>query len=202
MRQSPNSHKNVTPQIITDPKGVDTVVKALQLELLANLSWLDKSFNRAVLRTREDVNNGTIEFPACWIGQGLDEFNMIGNDNWGAYSFFYSNGSDSIVDYNQGSDILIERDLSLYFWFKPDSIDNTKGQGELIEQLKGEILTVIQNTNYSGGAKEVDITDIDDIPTSVFNEFTINTATTQSLHYPYAAIRFDLSAMFMYDLGC
>ena len=41
MRQTPNAIKNVTPSILSNPVGIDSIVKALQLQFSGNLSWLE-----------------------------------------------------------------------------------------------------------------------------------------------------------------
>jgi hypothetical protein len=202
MKKSPNTRRNVTPQVLADPVGIDTIVTELQVEFTNKLSWLEKSFNRAVLRSKTNTEGNEKLFPACWIGAGKDEYNMLENDNWDAYSFFYASGDDLAIDYNENTDTTFERDLALYFWFKPAAIDATKGQGEVIELVKREVVSTIKNYYFIDGLYGVDIASITDIPSEVFSGFTLDVTTTQSLYHPYAAIRIDLNAIYTYDLGC
>lgn len=193
MRQTPNINKDVTPYVVDDPIGVDVPVKALQEQFTNDLSWLTKSFARATIRSNTNTEGTTQIFPVCWIAESKDEFTMIGNDNWNAYSFMVSRGTETPIDYNQYGNNRYQRELRIYFWFKLDQIDDTKGP-ELMETLKQEILNSVAKAQTSS---EFELTGIEDDPEVIYDGFTLSDeATTQRLYYSHGALRFDFNVTY------
>lgn len=191
-RQTPNIKKDVTPYIVAAPIGIDVPVKEIQAQFLVDLTWLTKSFARSTVRSRVIDDTAQI-FPVCWIAENKDEFEMIGNDNWDAYSFMVARGTETPIDYNPFDDNRYQRELSIYFWFKLDEIDGTIGT-ELLESLKQEILNSITNVQT---ASEFELTGIEDDPQVIYDGFTFSTETiTQRLYYPYGALRFDFNVTY------
>ena len=192
-RQTPNINKNVTPYIVADPIGIDVPVKALQAQFAASLAWLTKSFARSTIRSNINGEGTTQIFPVCWVEEKKDEFIMIGNDNWNAYSFMVARGTETPIDYNPFDDNRYQRELSIYFWFKLDEIDDAKGT-ELLEELKQEILNAVVATQTNS---EFELTGIEDDPSVIYNGFTFSDETiTQRLYYPNGALRFDFNVSY------
>lgn len=194
-RQTPNINKDVIPYVVDDPIGIDIPVKALQSKFSDSLSWLTKSFGRATTRSNTNVGGTTQVFPVCWIAEKKDEFIMIGNDNWKAYSFMVARGTETPVDYDEyGTTQTYERELRIYFWFKLNEIDETKGT-ELLETLKQDILNTIKETKTD--SRGFVLTGIEDDPDVIYDGFTYSDDTlTQRLLYPYGALRFDFNVTY------
>jgi len=193
-RQTPNINKNVTPYIVSDPIGIDVPVKALQAQFAASLSWLTKSFARATIRSNTNTGGTTQIFPACWVAEKKDEFAMIGNDNWNAYSFMVASGIETAPDYNQFGGNRYERELSIYFWFNIYAIDSTKSGAELMEGFRHEILNSITEMQT---AADFELIGVVDNPEAIYDGFTLSDeTTTQRLYYPYGALRFDFNVTY------
>lgn len=191
-RQTPNINKNVTPYVVADPIGIDVPVKALQAKF-ASLSWLTKSFARATTRSNTNIDGTTQIFPVCWIAEKKDEFIMIGNDNWQAYSFMVARGTETPIDYNPFDDNRYQRELRIYFWFKLNEIDETKGT-ELLETLKQDVLNAVVATQTNS---EFELIGVEDDPEVIYDGFTYSDDTlTQRLLYPYGALRFDFNVTY------
>lgn len=209
IRQRPNSKNEVTPHILTDPIGVDTIVTAIQQQLSDDLglggnidSYLDKSFNRAEYRSRVSSSKKEVIRPCCWIDSGKDEFDMIGNDNWRSYTFFTSSGKDKVFDFHDDNitDSLYTSELSLYCWFKSYEIDATLSQGQVIQKVKRDLLQSIGNTVFLDSFGILSIPMIETNPNQVFKGFTYDEAMTQYVYYPNGAIRIDLEVMYTYNI--
>jgi len=194
MRQTPISIKNVTPYVLNSPVGIDSIVKSLQVRFSTNLTWLTKSFNRAVITSNIDPNGDRHESAKCFISNGQDELDMIVNDNWTAYCFFLARDNESVLEYRDNQDSLYERELSVYFWLNMDEVDPTKDYPYL-EEIKREILKEIRSTSFSGDS-DIEILDVIDNPLDVFEGFTVDPDKTQLLYNPYAGLRIDLNCVY------
>jgi hypothetical protein len=195
MRLLPNPKKNVTPYVIPNPVGVDRVVKNIQEFLPTQLTWLEKSFNRATIMSRRDSEDDEIIFPAVSVGVGRDAFNCIGNDNWTGYSFFVAQSTETANDWESFADNNYQRDIDLYFWMNLSTIDNTKSGAELLEQLKFEVLDAL-STVLIEDAYGIQVNSIEDNPFDVFSNFTLSATDTQSLYYPYGALKVNFTAIY------
>jgi len=162
---------------------------------LADVSWLSKSFGRATIMSQIDGDEKERIYPVCWIADSKDQFEMIANDNWNAYSFFVCNGTEKPIDYSDTSANTYERDVSLYVWCNLSAIDDTKPIS-YIEHLKIDIKNAIQNTVYdvNYGAE---ILEVENDPLKVYEGFTINVHQKQLLYFPYQGFRIDMK--FRYD---
>lgn len=207
-RLTPNEIKNVTPNIITAPFGIDMVVKGLQAKF-SELPWLEKSFARAVTMStlREDVSRRGVEFdldyiyPGMFVADGQDYFDMLLNDNVSAYSFFMARDPEETQNYHRGSRVELKRTLSAIFWMNLQLVDNTR-KDDFLEELKEEVIDKISNAVYqdnagNGTVTSVDIIDINDEPRNVFDGFTLDNTETQFLYYPFRGLRFDLDCVFI-----
>ena len=108
------------------PVGIDTLVKDMQLHFSNTLPWLEKSFNRATMMSKV-INDESVLFPACWVADAKDELDMIANDNWSAYSFFFATSAEQPLDeyYDYGTTTYTQ-DLSVYFWVNMEKVDPSK----------------------------------------------------------------------------
>lgn len=197
-RKSPISRKGVEPQVLTNPVGIDILVKALQEDFASNIPWLEKSFNRADISTRVNIDaeggEEVFNFPKCWVDDGSDELEMIGLDNWNSYSFFSAIGNETPLDYDDADSNIYTRDLNLYVWMNLDAINPTRSGGYL-ETLKQDVLARIRE--YSpNGAIGVEVNLIVDNSLDVFTDFTTELPFTQFISDPYRALRFDLTAFY------
>lgn len=200
MRQSPIAIKNVTPYVLASPVGIDVIVKSLQERFSNNLSWLAKSFNRAVITSNIDPSGDRYESAKCFVADGRDELDMIVNDNWTSYCFFLSRDSEAVLEYRSNQDSLYERELSIYFWFKMDEVDPLKDYPYL-EELKREIEVEIRSAVFSSDT-EIEILEIIDDPLDVFDGFTVDVDKTQLLYNPYSGLRFDLNCVYSSKSDC
>lgn len=200
MRRTPTSHKDTTPFVLDNPVGIDTIVKSLQASLSSGLTWLEKSFNRATVMSRNNSGDQAEIYPVCWTADAKDQFKMIGNDNWSAYSFFVARGSETPVDFEQFGDNTYQRDLSLYVWMNLEVIDDTKNY-DYLEELKQAINTVIKTTEFDDNETLI-VESIEDDPLEIYSGFTVNPTDTQLLYYPYKGLRFDLACTYSDDELC
>ena len=193
MRQTPTAIRDTVPYILDAPVGIDRIVKVLQADLLT-LPWLTKSFNRAVMMSTKEEDEPPRIFPKCWVGDGKDEFEMIANDNWDAYTFFFAKGNETVVDTDAIEDHQFEQDLSLYLWVNLDRVDDSKTY-DYLPELKRDVLDIIESSVLLND-DSISITDIDETPSTVYDGFTVDIDKLQLIYYPYRAIRFDFSAVY------
>ena len=200
MRQTPNSIKNVTPYILANPVGVDGVIKDIQLHLSTSLPWLTKSFNRAVSTSRLNDQGDEVVSAKCWVNDGKDEFDMVANDNWDAYSFFTAKGKETPTEYSQFDTSDYERDIQLHFWFNLGKVDPLKTY-DYLEELKQDILTSIRGVIFSD-VYGVTLLEIEDDALQIFNDFTIDVTKKQLLYYPYSGLKFTFTARYPDLINC
>lgn len=193
MIQNPTPIIDTIPYVLENPIGIDRIVKALQSDL-STIPWLTKSFNRAVTMSNVDTEGNQRVTPKCWVANAQDELEMIANDNWNAYTFFYADSNESSIDFELNEDSQFEQELSLYLWVNLDNIDNSKTY-DYLPELKEDVLKVIKNTTLDND-DSIELTDIDSNPLTVYDGFTIDIDKTQLIYYPYRAIRFDFNATY------
>lgn len=193
MRQSPTPIKETTPYVLEDPVGIDRIVKILQSDL-SGLSWLAKSFNRAVTMTNIDSEENQRITPKCWVADGQDEFEMIANDNWNSYTFFHSSGNESAIDFELNEDTQFEQTLSLYLWVDLGKIDVAKTY-DYLPELVQDVLNIVKQVTLDDD-DELSLIEIDYNPLTVYGDFTIDIDKTQLIYYPYRAVRFDFDALY------
>ncbi len=200
-RLRPLSIKNVTPHVVSDPRGIDFVVKGLQLQFDTNLDWLDKSFARAVIRTEERENQGEYVFPAMFVQNGYDYLNMLELDNFDSYSFFVARDPETVTDYEEEQRNNYSRRLSCIFWMNLQRVDDSR-QDDFLEELKIEIRKSIMAARYDfnsngGEVLGVEVLAIYDEPKNIFEGFSLNVTDTQFLYYPYRGLRIDLNCSYI-----
>lgn len=208
MRQVPNNSKNPSINTLSTPVGIDRVIQTLQNEL-SSLPWLEKSFGRAFLQMKKNpVNNNRISddnifYPGVY--QGLDangrvkDFqNLLVNDNLSSYSFFYTDGDESPIDYKSDVDNFFEREISLIVWFNMDQINKDTDNFRLYpyqEELNQEVQDIISGAVFLPGDRVVIDRVVDD-PKDIFNAFTLDVVKAQNLVYPNWGYRYYLTATY------
>jgi len=201
-RLTPNSIKNVTPNIIQEPHRIDLVVKGLQSAFNA-LTWNEKSFGRAVIMsTKRDKVNYT--YPGMFVSNSKDYLNMMEQDNFNAYSFFVAHDSESVEDYQEGVRNSFRRRLSAIFWLNLERIDATKDHNQLLEELKEDVLGSIRTVSFERGinggiVSGIQINSMYDEPANIFEGFTFN-LNSQFLYNHYRGLRIDLDCF--YEENC
>lgn len=198
-------HNAIAPYVLDSPVGVDIIVKDIQ-QSLNSLAWLDASFNRAETMTK--ITDGSVEiFPKLWVEDGIDEVNAIGLDQFSAYSFFHANSPKELLgEYNfEGNQYT--QDVNLYLWVDLVSIDPLKGY-DFLSELIQDVEQLLNKSWTSYG--QFQIKSVIDNPLDVYDDFSVvasgeenlsNQAFTQSVNYPYRAVRFELETVF-YDIKC
>lgn len=199
MRREPTISKSVVPFILTNPLGIDIIVKAIQEKLSTDLVWLEKSFNRANVMSKKNEGDDEI-FPECFVATNKDPINMIGLDNWSAYSFFVSRDTEIIVDFEQFDSTKRERDLSLYVYINLDDV-NVIEPFEYPDVLKEQIIDSVRNTVYPSD-QTLTILGIEDDPTIIFDGFTVDPAKTQFLYKPWKGYRLDFNCTYSDEEDC
>ena len=202
-RLTPNSIKNIDPYVLANPLGVDMVVNALQARFDLGLTWLEKSFGRAVAMSHQK-DNQKIDYPGLFVKEGFDYMNMIALDNWDAYSFFFARDTEDPLDFGDGIRNTFRRELDLIFWINLERADSTK-EYDYLPELKREILNIIDGTTYSqstdlGQVLAVDVLNVYDEPDNIFDGFDIDLEDTQLLYWPYRGLRITLDCT--YIQGC
>lgn len=201
MRQTPNAFKNVTPYFLTNPVGIDLVVDAIQRKLDDEFNWLEKSFARAVKASSTTSEGDDIEFPAMFIEDGKDLTNMLNIDNYDAYSFFYAEDAENIVDddeYNQFIANRLQRTLHLFVWLDLKRVDPTEVEN-YTEKVKQDIWKAIGETYYYCDTS-AEIVNVFDEPDNIFEDFTFDYIKSQNMLYPKVGIRFELLACYNNDI--
>ena len=205
MRSSPQPFKNPNTPTITTPVGVDKVIQDLQVSYSNNLSWLEKSFGRAYIMSRKTDNKGDSDlltrqdyiYPGLWQGNNLDMLDGLANDNLNAYSFFLKEGNETPTDYYQNQRNKWTVDISNIFWLNLKRIDSTKTY-PFAEELLEEVKQVISTTRFSGmSGASIEIVDIFEKPSEIFQGFTLDLAETQHLGYPYHGFRILMQASYV-----
>lgn len=198
-RLGPNSTKEFNVYTVENPFAEDIAIKSLQAEFASKLAWLDKSFPRAVLRTTTiDTERGQVErrFPAVPTIDGNDQEDLLEQDNFSAYSFFYQVDPVNSINYEERAFNVYESSIRNIFWVNLNAIDPGRSDDFLLE-LESEILNVISNTRHTGSnnttVRGVEVQRIYREPQNIFEGFSFDLLETQFLHYPYRGLRFDLN---------
>lgn len=198
IRLEPLAIKNVTPHVITEPRGIDMVCKSLQSSF-DNVLWLDKSFARAVFRTEKRDDKDYV-YPAMFVANGYDYLDMLQIDNWKSYSFMIARDSESVEDYEEGIQNTLKRKLSCVFWMNLEQVGPTR-QDDFLEELKQDLIKAIKNARFldvtnGSSVLGVEIQNIYDEPKNIFSGFTISETDSQFLYYPYRGLRIDLRCFY------
>lgn len=197
-RLTPNEIKNVIPYVDPDPKRIDMVVTRIQQKFATDLLWLEKSFGRSILMS-EKRDEKEYYFPGVYVGSTKDLLNMMEQDNYDAFSFFYAWDVENAEKYENTERNLFSRMVSCIFWINVDKANNGL---VYIENLKDEIIECIKNTRYLGFSEDravqsVDIVNIYDQPENIFKGFSLELTSTQWLYRPYTGLKIDLQCYYL-----
>ncbi len=198
-RLTPLSIKNVTPYVNPDPYGVDLAVNGLQAAFAA-IPWMEKAFGRAVKRSVK-VDGSARLFPACFIDDGKDFYDMLLIDNYKSFCFFYARDPEAIVDHVEYVRNTITRPLSAIFWMNLQEVDTARSD-DFLGKLKSEIIKAVNEARYPIGSsndqvKAVTIIDINDEPENIYQGFTVDLEETQTIYFPYRGLRIDFNVTYL-----
>lgn len=205
---APNNFVNPNTPTITTPLGVDAVIQALQISYSDNLTWLEKSFGRAYIRSRKTDNErdsglltrSDYTFPEVWQGDGIDPMNALANDNLNSYSFFLKTGDEEPINYEQYTRNRYVVEIANIFWMDLKLVDPDSTYPNT-EQYLQEVKKLITNTRLDGlKGLSVEIINVEEDPNDVFRPFTLDLAETQHLAYPKFGFRINMNAYF--SLSC
>lgn len=201
MRTTPNAFKNQSVYNLQNPVGVDIVVDALQRKFQDTFNWLEKAFPRAVLVGTTNDQNDEIEFPGVFTEESKDLANMLNQDNYNAYCFFYAEDGETLLDeeYNQFIANRLQRTLHVIFWINLERIYGANVTIERIEEIKQDIWKAIGETYYTCDTA-AEVVDVFDEPDNIFNLFTFNFVQSQNMKFPTVGLRFELNACYTNDI--
>ena len=190
---SPNAIKNITPPILSNPIGIDAAITGLQASL-TELTWLEKSFGRATVASR-NTDNGLYIYPAVLI-PAYDNLDMLALDNWKSYSFFVARDNETRVS-STGYDKAFQRPVNLIVWANLQQVDSSKND-DFLEELKQDILDKMSvSPNTGTKVLSIDVTNVYDEPANVFEGFTVELAESQLLYYPYRGLRIEMNVTYV-----
>ena len=164
--------------------GINAVFAEMKECLSKEVGWLSQCFGR-VWKVQEVVNGKKIIFPSLYVGNNQYE-NVSPSDDLGNYSFFTLNDPTDL-DNGRGYDIY---NASLIMWMDLRKCFSGHDMREL-ESLKREVRDVVTR-RFSMRNVFVSVTRVYEDAKNVFNGFTFDETTNQSMMQPYAALRFDL----------
>lgn len=179
-----------TPKTIalSKPHGIDVRLQAMQKQLSANISWLEKVFGRAVAQYQGEEN---LRVPKVPIGNG-EYFSVMPNDSLQAFSFFFPRNPATPQESDQPWEktVYSSQAVDLIVWANLGRIE--KGNLGLSEQLKEEIMAQLQKMSFA----VVENIYSDDVR-EVYEGWAIDIAQRDLLVYPYYAMRFNLTVTYL-----
>lgn len=176
--------KNPVHPVLSNPKGVDINIEKLRVKLTDNLSWLERSFGRAV--ALYEKKDSIIRVPKVPLGKG-EYFSCMPNDTQKAFSFFYPVGPLESLGENESYSVqrFFKQRVDLYVWANLRRIDETNlGLGEL---LKSEVIELL-NRQPNVIVHKVWSDDVNE----VYRDWKIDPVARDILYWPFYAIRFEL----------
>jgi len=200
MRQlQPLAITNITPYIVPVPRGIDMVCKSLQRSF-DGIEWLEKSFARAVYRSKTIEGGSEYIYPAVFVEDGYDYLDLMNLDNWKSYSFMLAKDNEKVVDYQEEVVNTMSRTLSCVFWMNLEKIDPNR-YDDFLEELKQDVVKAIKSTRFLDTTNNatvygVNVLNIFDEPDNIFEGFSQDITANQSLYYPYKGLRIDLEALY------
>ncbi len=190
-RKTKVSAKTIVPFISPNPIGVERVIADIQ-EALTGITWIEKSFGRAVEMSKVNQEGVTEVYPKLWVEGGKDELKAIGLDYWSAYTFMVA-GDEVVLDDTDDMAIHESRPLSLYVWANADKVE--KGHTyDIREKLKSEVTRTIKSPFFKDGAT-VRILGSEQDHTDVYAGYTYD-VSAKNVHHPYIIFRIDMEASY------
>jgi hypothetical protein len=161
---------------------------------LTSLTWLEKSFGRATVASR-NTENGLYIYPAVLIPT-YDNLDMLALDNWKSYSFFVARDNETRVS-DTGYDKAFERPINLILWANLQEVDSSRND-DFLEELKQDVLDkMVINRETGDKVLSIDVTNVYDEPANVFEGFTVELAESQLLYYPYRGLRIEMNVTYV-----
>lgn len=176
---------NPIQPILANPKGVDINIEALRASM-EKLTWLERSFGRAVALYETNQDNSIARVPKVPLGKG-EYFTAMPNDTQKAFSFFYPTGPLEAIGEQIPHAIqqYYTQRVDLYVWANLKLIDSSNlGLGEL---LKAQVITLL-NKESGTVLNKVWSDDIRE----VYKGWKIDYLGRDLLYYPFYAMRFEL----------
>jgi hypothetical protein len=173
--------------------GLDGTITVLQ-EAIADLYWIGKSFHRAYRHAELNTGQRTISVPKTWQA-GKEWINVLPNDNIVAQSFFWPISDESVIEFDNHVDPLMESEVALIVWCNTSKISG-HNTGPSLAYQKADILALLKSSDLV-----TDITGIvDRNATEIFDPFTINDELTQYTMLPYQGFRINFTVKYTYAL--
>jgi len=177
------SYSSPKTPTITSPVLLDKRIQSLQIALSA-LSWLDYSFARARLQTKETEQQGLVSYPEVFQGDGLDWQDVFPNDILKSFCFWYVPGGE-VLDYPQ--DRYHEAVTQLIFQVNLKKIDPGKTYYYL-EELKKDVLDILALKLK----QQETLTAYFDNVRDVYTEFTTDYIAPRYVSKDFGFMRFDI----------
>ena len=181
-------------ELVPNPVALDNAIQSIQ-ERIATLTWLEKSFGRAIVQSRHQENKEAfaknessrmtrdVVYPEVYNKR--EPLNVMMNDNIKSYSFFHVRDPLKFTDYLPlDMSTPAVQPISLITWVNLQKIDPAK-QYNFSEELRSEMIKLLKfSTNFV-------ITESFIGYDKIFNPFTITETFRQYLKPPYAGWRID-----------
>ncbi len=197
-----STFKNPDIPILQDPINLDKEVQNIQIEL-GSISWLHKSFGRAKINTKTDLNGKKETVPLVYNG-GKEYYPCNPNDAFYSYAFCLKEGPRKYLDYQSlSTQLLCECNASWIFWA------NLERCAKVIESNGGVIVDkdslftehLIKDTLavFSNIPELKILSVIDENPEQVFSGIKISNTHRDLLLYPYQSWRIKMKITYFED---
>lgn len=174
-------------------KGLDLPIAAIR-SAMSEISWISKSFGRAMTFREPDQSGRTNRIPKVYEDSG-EYINVLPNDSLftsgvAASSFIRLVGAETYELYSENTGSIKSARLSIIVWANLKMIDSAKDY-IFTEDLKAEIESKIKGVLYVNEIIEW----VDERAEEVFQGYDLETTDfkTEYLMYPYAGIRVDVT---------
>lgn len=185
--------KNPSVPVPLNPYGIDKAIYENQL-LLAELTWLEKSFGRAWSLPTTVHGNKRME---PMVYQGTSEYySVLPNDALKSYSFWRVPSVRGVTEHESGmamGSFLFSDAVDLIVWFDMRAIDPTKNY-IFKEELIRDVLNKLDKS------PTVRIKSVwDDKVEDIFRGYTLFEGHRDLLMYPYGAFRIETQLEYQFD---
>jgi hypothetical protein len=174
--------------------GLDGTITSLQSAMSA-FSWIDKSFHRAYRHTEESEATGrrTKSIPKCW--QANNEWiDVSPNDNITAQSFFWSDSSEDVAEFDKHVSPLMEADISLIVWINTSKLSGHI-TGPSVSEQKADVINLLTNHDLVVSIDSI----VDRSADEIFDPFTMDDERTHYTMLPFQGFRVNFRVKFTYD---
>lgn len=187
--------------LLPSPLGVDKAIQDVQISLADGLSWLERSYGRAITqKALEPEQSAPVNVPATAVKRQViypecyterqEPVNMMPNDNLQSHSFFLVRDPGTFINYNVlDEQAILQYPASVIFWFNLTRINPAKGF-RYTEELKQQVMTILMSNS------NITLTEVYENYDEIFREFTITETVRQYLKPPFGGFRFDFLISF------